>query len=489
MDGSGLPLVGHFAQVHPKIENIFSCKNEWQTVGVPTTTFDAERKTDRDPRSTRAAVFCFVSCSPFLSLLPAAEKQSGNAVAVSRSLAKSQFIPGRSARLYRGQFPRTGLCRALPRRIHSGTCSAPRMVVDPWSVSPAVLDVAAGQLFATSLLPYLAFLFYISKEETNIPSQALFGFRFLLVFVFVTIPAGIFAKVHYHDILANIDWLHGSAESFLTITNLFIALGFRNALTSSPDRAKESQADSVKSSSTTMNTPLIATASAVGLFASATIIGAIHVEPSNALSFPTWVIHVSSLIEWLVAMGLVWQYAETTGNEKWKGLTWGMLPLHSSGICACTYHLFYNAPSLNLLVTLQAALTCLGNTTMAFAAYRIFKQVESSAGAMVATGDAEFESQEDLFPGKQSRWYTEFVGFEDLGAALRNDSNTGFIIKLLVMSAVGSAAVKWGSLVVDGIFYPDPRTALAVICIPSLLNIFKWTRRSRGPESNFGDRF
>lgn len=33
----------------------------------------------------------------------------------------------------------------------------------------------------------------------------------------------------------------------------------------------------------------------------------------------------------------------------------------ASGICACTYHLFYNAPSLNLLVTLQAALTCFGN--------------------------------------------------------------------------------------------------------------------------------
>lgn len=30
------------------------------------------------------------------------------------------------------------------------------------------------------------------------------------------------AKVHYGTILANVDWLHGSAESFLTLTNLFI---------------------------------------------------------------------------------------------------------------------------------------------------------------------------------------------------------------------------------------------------------------------------
>ena len=31
------------------------------------------------------------------------------------------------------------------------------------------------------------------------------------------------------------------------------------------------------------------------------------------------------------AAGLVWDYAEATGNERWKGLTWGMLPLHASG--------------------------------------------------------------------------------------------------------------------------------------------------------------
>ena len=40
----------------------------------------------------------------------------------------------------------------------------------------------------------------------------------------------------------------------------------------------------------------------------------IHQEPDNALSFPTWVIHISSVIEWVVAMALVWRYAEVTGE-------------------------------------------------------------------------------------------------------------------------------------------------------------------------------
>ena len=69
-----------------------------------------------------------------------------------------------------------------------------------------------------------------------------------------------------------------------------------------------------------------------------------HVEPANALSLPTWIIHVSSLIEWLVAMGLIWEYADVTGIRAYKGLTWGMVPCHASGIAACRVHLFYNAP-------------------------------------------------------------------------------------------------------------------------------------------------
>lgn len=96
-----------------------------------------------------------------------------------------------------------------------------------------------------------------------------------------------------------------------------------------------------------------------------------HEEPSNALSLPTWMVHWSSLIEWLVAMRLVWGLAKRTGVKEWKGatttpseavaksafcvgLTWGMVPLHTSGLCACTYHFFYNAPEVSSLQTLQA---------------------------------------------------------------------------------------------------------------------------------------
>mmetsp|Transcript_38476 Transcript_38476/g.121219 ORF Transcript_38476/g.121219 Transcript_38476/m.121219 type:complete len:150 (+) Transcript_38476:389-838(+) len=46
--------------------------------------------------------------------------------------------------------------------------------------------------------------------------------------------------------------------------------------------------------------------------------------PGASLQVPTWTIHVSSLLEWLVAMGLVWRLGTASGNLKWRGLTWGL---------------------------------------------------------------------------------------------------------------------------------------------------------------------
>lgn len=102
-------------------------------------------------------------------------------------------------------------------------------------------------------------------------------------------------------------------------------------------------------------------------------------EPSNALSLPTWAVHVSSVVEWVTAMALVWQYGEKSGNESWKGLSWGMVPLLGGAFCACTWHFFYNAESLEILVALQGALTLIGNVMMCIAAFRIFKATQESS--------------------------------------------------------------------------------------------------------------
>jgi hypothetical protein len=92
----------------------------------------------------------------------------------------------------------------------------------------------------------------------------------------------------------------------------------------------------------------------------------------QALSIPTWIIHISSVIEWIAAIWLIWRYAEESGNRAWQALSWGMLPALVSAMCACTWHFFNNLPALDWLVTVQAATTLIGNCTCCAAAWWIW---------------------------------------------------------------------------------------------------------------------
>ena len=72
-------------------------------------------------------------------------------------------------------------------------------------------EALAGPFFGASLFPYLAFLYFLSRDENECPKGVTVGFATCLLFVFLTIPAAIAAKLLYGVSLADSDWLHGSA--------------------------------------------------------------------------------------------------------------------------------------------------------------------------------------------------------------------------------------------------------------------------------------
>ena len=88
---------------------------------------------------------------------------------------------------------------------------------------------AKETLFGLSLFPYIGFLWFLTRTPET-PRLALIGFYGTLVFVAVTIPAGIYAERVYNDVLANVDLIHGGAELFLTMANILVVLGFAKAL-------------------------------------------------------------------------------------------------------------------------------------------------------------------------------------------------------------------------------------------------------------------
>jgi hypothetical protein len=93
----------------------------------------------------------------------------------------------------------------------------------------------------------------------------------------------------------------------------------------------------------------------------------------HALSLPTWFIHISSVIEWIAAIWFIWTYGQVTGDRYWSWLSYAMLPALVSAMCACTWHFFDNPESLEWLVTMQASMTVVGNSTLCLAAWGLWR--------------------------------------------------------------------------------------------------------------------
>ena len=80
-------------------------------------------------------------------------------------------------------------------------------------------------LFAASIIPYSIFLFYLFKIR-SVNKFVKTGFSLTVLFVFITIVVSIFALNYYNKSLVEVDFLHGSAEFFLTLSDFIILLGF-----------------------------------------------------------------------------------------------------------------------------------------------------------------------------------------------------------------------------------------------------------------------
>ena len=86
-------------------------------------------------------------------------------------------------------------------------------------------------LFAVSIIPYSIFLFYLFKIKTfNIFIKT--GFSLTVLFVLITIFVSIFTLNYYEKTLVEVDFLHGFAESFLTLSDFVILFGFIKLLNS-----------------------------------------------------------------------------------------------------------------------------------------------------------------------------------------------------------------------------------------------------------------
>ena len=86
-------------------------------------------------------------------------------------------------------------------------------------------------MFALSIIPYAIFLFYLYKIK-SVNKFIKTGFSLTVLFVFITILISIFTLNYYDKTLVEVDFLHGFAESFLTLSDFVILFGFIKLLNS-----------------------------------------------------------------------------------------------------------------------------------------------------------------------------------------------------------------------------------------------------------------
>nr|YP_010713708.1 hypothetical protein P2030_pgp149 [Galdieria phlegrea]UNJ16158.1 hypothetical protein [Galdieria sp.]WDA99600.1 hypothetical protein GASUdbv011_058 [Galdieria sulphuraria]WDA99790.1 hypothetical protein GAPH629S_058 [Galdieria phlegrea] len=79
------------------------------------------------------------------------------------------------------------------------------------------------------------------------------------------------------------------------------------------------------------------------------------------LSYPTWLIHISSTIEWFLSIELIWELAKQLKSDFNYKLSCSMILFIYNAILACTWHFFENIVFLEWLIFSQSLITLVAN--------------------------------------------------------------------------------------------------------------------------------
>ena len=97
----------------------------------------------------------------------------------------------------------------------------------------------------------------------------------------------------------------------------------------------------------------------------------------HELSFGTWLIHISSVIEWIFAILVINKISKYKKYNLFFWLSLAMVPNLIGAMCAISWLIYDNQANLYGLVSLQGIFTFIGNSTLALAAIIIFKGKET----------------------------------------------------------------------------------------------------------------
>ena len=96
----------------------------------------------------------------------------------------------------------------------------------------------------------------------------------------------------------------------------------------------------------------------------------------HELTFGTWLIHISSVIEWILTIFVIYKISTYKEYNLFFWLSLAMVPNLIGAMCAITWHIYDNQDVLYGLVTLQGIFTFIGNSALAIASITISKNTD-----------------------------------------------------------------------------------------------------------------
>ena len=143
----------------------------------------------------------------------------------------------------------------------------------------------------------------------------------------------------------------------------------------------------------------------------------------HELSFGTWLIHISSVIEWIFTIFVIYKISTYKEYNLFFWLSLAMVPNLIGAMCAITWHIYDNQDVLYGLVTLQGIFTIFVIYKIStFKKYNLFfwlslAMVPNLIGAMCAITWHIYDNQDALYGLVTLQGIFTFIGNSTLAIA------------------------------------------------------------------------
>ncbi len=172
------------------------------------------------------------------------------------------------------------------------------------------------------------------------------------------------------------------------------------------------------------------------------------------LSFPNWIIHLSSALEWGVAAALIFHYGKITGRRGISLFGLAMLPHWSGSFFVLGYHI--SGDSIPLLLDMSELINLVGSTALLLATLNLLKSTKKSSttGSMTALAAI-------MIAGKPQSW----LGADIFDAILQLSSVVYITFLVLLVLLYRRDRTIFSALTVAGFWFVLIFISVTIFCM------------------------